>query len=315
MDVETYQELGLHRRFAGGDFNAKVNGHSNSEILLATDAPEDRVYHPCAEARPGADVPRSTVRRLRDWQSERAFPDTKRDIWISTPPRLDDSDEPPAVLICNDGGGYVDRNGAVRVVEVLDSLLHNGEIRPTVSVFVNPGLPLDADPDPTTRDPRSAGQRSLEYDSMTPAYAGFLVDEILPLARELTGRELTSEPGHTTVCGASSGGICAFTTAWHRPDVFGRVISHIGSYVNIRGGHNFPYLVRSTARKPIRVFLQSGARDADIVVGNWPLANRTMADALAYAGYDHRFEFGVGGHSLRHGGALFAETLRWLWRD
>ena len=99
MDVETYQELGLHRRFAGGDFNAKVNGHSNSEILLATDAPEDRVYHPCAEARPGADVPRSTVRRLRDWQSERAFPDTKRDIWISTPPGLDDSDEPPAVLV------------------------------------------------------------------------------------------------------------------------------------------------------------------------------------------------------------------------
>ena len=61
--------------------------------------------------------------------------------------------------------------------------------------------------------------------------------------------------------------------------------------------------------------LQSGARDAEIILGSWPLANHTMADAFEYAGYDYRFEFGEGGHNLRHGGALFAETLRWLWRD
>ena len=62
------------------------------------------------------------------------------------------------------------------------------------------------------------------------------------------------------------------------------------------------------------MFLQSGANDAQTLFGDWPLANKTMANALEYAGYDYRFEFGEGGHSLRHGGALFAESLRWLWR-
>ena len=84
--------------------------------------------------------------------------------------------------------------------------------------------------------------------------------------------------------------------------------------MNIRGGHNFPYLIRSTPRKPLRVFLQSGALDANIVTGSWPLANQQMAAALDFAGYDYRFEFGVGGHNLRQGGALFAQTLRWLSR-
>ena len=92
------------------------------------------------------------------------------------------------------------------------------------------------------------------------------------------------------------------------------MISHCGSFTAIRGGHNFPYLVRSTPCKPLRVFLQSGAADADIIFGSWPLANQEMAAALDFAGYDHRFEFGTGGHNLRHGGAIFAETLRWVFR-
>lgn len=124
-----------------------------------------------------------------------------------------------------------------------------------------------------------------------------------------------TDPNHRTLCGISSGGICAVTAAWHCPDEFARVISHYGSFTNIRGGHNLPYLVRSTPRKPLRVFLQSGANDAATLFGDWALANQTMANALAYAGCDYRFEFGRAGHSLHHGGALFADTLRWLWRD
>ena len=119
----------------------------------------------------------------------------------------------------------------------------------------------------------------------------------------------------TSVCGISSGGICAFNVAWHHPQSFARVLSHCGSYTNIRGGHNFPYLIRSTERKDIRAYLQSGEQDASIMLGDWPLANQSMARALEYAGYDYHFEFGTGGHSLRHGGALFAESLRWLNRS
>ena len=60
--------------------------------------------------------------------------------------------------------------------------------------------------------------------------------------------------------------------------------------------------------KPIRVFLQTGESDANIVNGNWPLANQQVAAALAFSGYDMQFAFGQGGHTLRHGGALFAES-------
>ena len=91
------------------------------------------------------------------------------------------------------------------------------------------------------------------------------------------------------------------------------MLSHCGSFTNIHGGHNYPYLIRTTPRKPIRVYLTSGKNDAETPAGDWPLANQTMANALTYAGYDYHFEFGEGGHSVRHGGALFADSLRWLW--
>eukprot|EP01052_Picozoa_sp_SAG31_P018751 SAG31_NODE_1341_length_8708_cov_10.945174_12_plen_128_part_00 len=112
----------------------------------------------------------------------------------------------------------------------------------------------------------------------------------------------------------SSGGICAFNLAWQRPDQFGLVISHCGSYVNLRGGHNFPWMVLNTApRKSIhKILLQSGKNDLIKPRGHWPLANQTMAHALQYAGYNVRFHFGEGVHSRRHGGVLFPGTLRWM---
>ncbi len=125
--------------------------------------------------------------------------------------------------------------------------------------------------------------------------------------------QLARSPKQVAICGVSSGGIAAFNAAWHMPERFGGVISHCGSFTNIHGGHNYPYLVRMTPRKPIRVWMQSGEHDADAPWGNWPLANKTMANALSYAGYDVEFAFGSGGHNLRHGGALFADALRWLW--
>jgi len=195
----------------------------------------------------------------------------------------------------------------VRATRVLDNLIAAGELDALVGVFVMPGARRNAEGERERRD-----QRSVEYDSMTDDYARFLAEDVLPLAENTVGRPFASDPARRAICGISSGGICAFNAAWHRPEVFGRVISHCGSFTAIRGGHNFPYLVRSTPGKPLRVFLQSGAKDADIIFGSWPLANQAMAAALEFAGYDYRFEFGTGGHNLRHGGALFADALRWL---
>jgi len=114
--------------------------------------------------------------------------------------------------------------------------------------------------------------------------------------------------------GRSSGGICAFNLAWERPDSFGRVVSHVGSFTDIAGGNAYPSRVRKSAPKPIRVFLQGAAGDLDNRSGSWTIANFDMAAALRFKGYDYRFEFGQGAHDRRHGAAIFPETMRWLWR-
>ena len=126
--------------------------------------------------------------------------------------------------------------------------------------------------------------------------------------------KLTEDPDGRAICGISSGGICAFTAAWQRPDVFHRVLSHVGSFTNIRGGHVYPSLIRKAEKKPLKVFLQDGAKDIDNEFGNWPLANQQMAAALAFKKYDYTFVFGEGGHNDIHGGSILPESLRWLWR-
>lgn len=246
------------------------------------------------------------------------FPGTKRDIVIHVPAQIGDDD--PGVVVFNDGNFYHDPRGAVRADAVLDTLHHRDQIPPTVGVFVLPGRPLDVlsareEAQAVSADlPMAAlDQRSDEYDRLTDAYPRFLVEELLPLVEGKLGRKLSADPKRRVVCGISSGGIAAFNAAWHRPESFGGVISHCGSYVNIQGGHNYPTLVRLTERKPIRVWMQSGANDAEAVWGSLPLANQQMAAALEFAGYDVHFEFGTGGHSTRHGGAMLAETLRWMW--
>ena len=304
MDYETYRRYGLDGR---GPLTA--NGRANAEIMRALDTPGDRPYHPCPEAYPQPGAPSGRVKSYPAWDQTTVFAGTRRDLWIYSPPGVEAAAGEPALIVFNDGGGYLDRTGAVRAAAVLDGLANAGEIAPTVAVFVNPGaLADDADPE------AAMAQRSVEYDTIDDRYAAFLETDVLPFVEGALGRALTRDPTRRTICGISSGGICAFNAAWHRPDLFARVISHCGSFTAIRGGHNYPSIVRRTTRKPIRVFLQSGINDADIVIGSWPLANQSMAAALGFAGYDFRFEFGEGGHNLRQGGALFAETLRWLWR-
>jgi enterochelin esterase-like enzyme len=311
MEVDNYQRLGLHERFPMGE---SVNGRSNFELVDALAVPEDAQYNPCAEAFPGPNVPSGRLEVIREWDQAQAYPDTYRDMAFYLPAQAESATDIP-VMVFNDGLGYSHPDGPVRATKVLYSLIHGGDIPAMAALFIMPGRVASGSGDVPGQnsDPRDRDQRSYEYDSVTPLYGDFIRQEILPLAEKVLNVSFTSDPSKRGVGGISSGGICAFNAAWHHPDAFTRVLSHCGSFVNIRGGHNYPYLVRSTLQKPLRVFLTSGKRDGNIILGNWPLANKQMAAALDYAGYDYRFEFGEGGHSLRHGGALFAESLRWLW--
>lgn len=240
------------------------------------------------------------------------FPGTKRRFSVYIPAQYDGS-KPAALMVFQDGHAYSGPGGDFRATTVFDNLIARGEMPVTVAVFVDPGT-SDAFAEKRGWQPRPTN-RSVEYDSVSDAYARFVIDELLPAVTEQTGVKLTQNPELRAICGMSSGGICAFTVAWFRPDSFRKVVSHIGSFVDIRGGHVIPALVRKSDPKPLRVFLQEGANDLDNQHGNWPLGNLQMANSLAYRNYDHRFVYGDGEHNGQHGGTIFPDTLRWLWRD
>ena len=246
-----------------------------------------------------------------EFNDSKIFPETTRAGWVYLPAQYR-ADEPAALMVFQDGHAYVSTNGQMRVPIVFDNLIARGEMPVTVGVFINPG---HRGPDaPPAAGWGNRNNRSLEYDSLGDAYARFLLEELLPYVTNRFGLNLSPDPRRRAIAGMSSGGICAWTVAWERPDQFGKVLSHIGSFVNIRGGHVYPALIRKTERKPLRVFLQDGRNDLNNLHGHWPLANQEMAAALAFAGYDFRFEFGEGAHDGRHGGAILPESLRWLWR-
>ena len=298
MDFETYQTNGLHLPPP-----KTVNNRSVADLKDVV-IEEDRQYNPCPEAYPSSDIEQGQFSRIREWRDSSIYPDTARAISIYQSSSVAQSEEPPALAFFNDGDGYLWRGGDVRATRVLDTLTAQNELPPIVAVFVNPGM-SESEPE----------QRSIEYDTVSSRFIKFINSEIIPLVETSISRSLTSDPKRRLICGISSGGICAFNAAWHSPESFGLVLSHCGSFVNIRGGHNYPSMIRRTPRKPLRVFLQSGENDLNIVPGCWPIANQDMAASLEHAGYDHRFVFGEGAHSLRHGGAIFADSLRWLFSD
>jgi predicted esterase len=157
--------------------------------------------------------------------------------------------------------------------------------------------------------------RSYEYDSITPTYSEFLIDEFLPAIESKHDIKLSTDPNHTAISGNSSGGICAFMVAWHRPDRFRRVFTGVGTYVGIHGADQLPVLVRKFEPKPLRVFLQSGTGDNNLYCGDWWMANQMMERSLTWAGYDVNHAWGEGGHNQKHASQIFPEVLRWLWRD
>ncbi len=275
--------------------------------LLAADNFNDYKLGPDSEHHDG--VPEGKVTEY-EWSASKVFPDTTRKYWLYIPAQYDGK-SPACVMVFQDGSAYMNPKGALRVPIVFDNLIARGEMPVTIGIFINPGNkgPVDAKGHP------KSSNRSFEYDTLSDDYAKFLMDEILP---EVSKKyKLTDDPDGRAICGLSSGAICAFTVAWQRPDAFHKVLSHIGSFTNIRGGDQYPWLIRQTKGKPkpIRVFLQDGENDIDNEHGNWPLANKAMAAALKFAGYDYKIEIGHGTHNPNHGGAILPDSLRWLWRD
>jgi len=242
------------------------------------------------------------------FDQSKIFPGTVRDYWVYVPKQYDPA-KPACVYVNQDGVQY-------KAPEVFDELIHKQEMPVTIGVFVMHGRVK-------ARDGGAAldrFNRSYEYDGLGDNYARFLLDEILPDAEKQSanaGRpiKLSKDGNDRAIGGSSSGAICAFTAAWERPDAFRRVFSAIGTYVALRGGNDYPSLVRKFEPKPIRIFLQDGSNDLNIYGGDWWMANQEMQRSLAFAGYEVKHEWGDGGHNGEHATRLFPEAMRWLWKD
>lgn len=273
---------------------------------LAVFAADEFKATPDHEPRPG--VAQGTVTKMPPWESQ-IFAGTVRDWFVYVPAQYRPA-QPAALMVFQDGHDYVNPKGHWRVPIVFDNLIARGEMPPTIGVFLNPGHDK-AKPKPES--PWRSSNRSVEYDTLSDAYARFLLEEILPEVRKQW--KITDDPALRAIGGASSGGICAFTVAWERPDAFRKVFSTIGSFVDLRGGHVYPSLIRKTEKKPLRIFLEDSSGDLDNRFGNWPLANQQMAAALKFKSYDYRFDYVEGyGHNSKHGGSIFPDAMRWLWR-
>jgi iron(III)-enterobactin esterase len=150
-------------------------------------------------------------------------------------------------------------------------------------------------------------ERGLEYDTMSGVYAEFVESEVLPIVENQAHVKLTKDPNARATMGASSGGACALIMAWYHPELYHRVLTYSGTFVNQQWPYNpqTPHgawefherLIPSSPEKPLRIWMEVGGRDLlnpNVMRDNmhdWVLANENMAKVLAAKGYHYQFVF------------------------
>lgn len=295
-------------------------------IGTASRAADDYVLGPDSMQQEG--VPAGKIEGPIEFRSK-VFANTVRNYWIYVPAQYDGSTM-ASVAVFQDGSSYVNRaGGEFRVPNVFDNLIHKKEMPVTIGIFINPGDIADG-------PANNRRNRSFEYDTLSDQYSKFIIDEMLP---EVSKKyKLTTDPDGRMICGGSSGGICAFTVGWERPNEFRKIVSFIGSFTSIAyrpaadgkpmqpGGDLYPALIRKTPVRPLRIFLQDGSGDLNNNHGNWFLGNQQMLSSLQWANsnadqrndtgprYQINHAWGDGGHNGKHGGSIFPEIMRWTWK-
>ena len=245
----------------------------------------------------------------------KVFPGTQHTYRVYVPAQYDAA-KPAAVMVFNDGQAMMAEPGDVQGHRVLDNLIYRREIPVMLGVFINPGRRADQ-PEPTPRDwGDKTSNRADEYNPPNENYARVVVEELMPALKK--EYNLSADPAQRGIMGSSSGGCAAFSVAWFRPDDFRKVITFVGSFTDIRGGHVWPELVEQSGKKPIRIFMQDGRNDhrrPENLKMDWFYQNVRLKDALEKKDYDLNYTWGIGNHGQKQGGAIFPEMMRWLWRD
>ena len=279
----------------------------------------DAYYKLGPDSLPMDGVPKGEIRGPFKVDSK-AYPGTFHTYWIYVPAQYDPA-VPASLMIFNDGQAFMNTNGDARAQNVMDNLIYRRELPVMIGVFINPGhTPEQAEPTQAEWGDRTTN-RPTEYNTLDDRYARVIVDELMPLLYK--DYNISKDPERHGIGGASSGAIAAFTVAWERPAEFHKVLSIVGSFVNLRGGHAYADIVRKSDKKPIRIFLQDGRNDNRGIRNNgeydetrdWFFQNVRLMKALTDKGYDVNYAWGMNKHGQKMGGAIFPDMMRWLWRD
>ena len=237
-----------------------------------------------------------------------------RDVWVYVPSQYV-SGKPAPFIVCQDGKSYVKR-----LPPILDNLIFQGRLPAMIAVMINSG-----------GGDGKGSERGLEYDTVSDTYARFIETEVLPRIEHDYKVIFTKDPDGSAALGGSSGAACAFTMAWFRPDLYRRVLSYSGTFVNQQSPENpqsplgaweyHAHLIPQNPPKPIRVWLEVGENDngstkPEASYHNWVLANEHMAAALKAKGYHYQFVFAKAAHHVD--GKVLNQTLPtallWLWQ-
>jgi len=294
-------------------------------VLMSAAAAFAQAPNPNSQYRLGPDslpqdgVPKGEIRGPYTLPSK-VYPGTQHTYWIYVPAQYDAS-VPAALMVFQDGQAFKDPTGDLRAQNVMDNLIYRREIPVMIGVFINPGrTPEQPEPNPQNWGDQTTN-RPTEYNSLDDKYARVVTEELMPVLYK--DYNISKDPAQHGIGGSSSGAIAAFTVAWERPNEFRKVLSNVGSFVNIRGGDAYPDIVMESAKKPLRVFLCDGRND-NRGVGrggaydqrrDWFYQNVRLMRALTEKGYDVNYTWGMNLHGQKFGGEILPEMIRWLWRD
>jgi enterochelin esterase family protein len=292
---------------AGGQPPMPPGPNPNSQYRLGPDSlPQDG-------------VPKGEIRGPYHIQSN-VYPGTQHTYWVYVPAQYDPK-VPAALMVYQDGQAFKDPDGDLRAQNVMDNLIYRREIPVMIGVFINPGrTPEQPEPTPAEWGDRTTN-RPTEYNTPDDKYARVVTEELMPvLDKEYN---ISKDPEMHGIGGSSSGAIAAFAVAWERPNAFRKVLSNVGSFVDLRGGYVYPERVLATDKKPIRVFLCDGRNDnrgigrggAYDEKRDWFFQNVRLMKALTQKGYDVNYSWGMNLHGQKYGGAIMPDMMRWLWRD
>ncbi len=278
------------------------------------DKADDRFYKLGHDSQPQDGVPQGKFSEAKVIPSK-VFPGTQHTYRVYVPAQYD-ATKPAALMVFNDGHAMMAEPGDVQAHRVLDNLIFRREIPVMLGVFINPGRRPDQ-PEPNPRNwGDKTSNRADEYNPPNENYARVIVEELMPALKK--DYSISPDPAQRGIMGTSSGGCAAFSVAWFRSNDFRKVVTFVGSFTDIRGGHLWPEMVEKSPKRPLRIFMQGARNDIrrpDNLKMDWFYQNVRLKDALEKMDYDLNYTWGIGNHGQKQGGAIFPEAMRWLWRD